>query len=70
MLVAMSLIFEVLCDHRFRYYDPDCGRFVSQDPIGVLGGGNSYQYAPNSMIWVDLLGLCKCLGGLEGAMTF
>ncbi|TRX74778.1 hypothetical protein FM069_09570 [Pseudomonas mangiferae] len=24
--------------NRFLYYDPDIGRFVSQDPIGLLGG--------------------------------
>jgi RHS repeat-associated protein len=24
--------------NRFRYYDPDIGRFVSQDPIGLAGG--------------------------------
>ena len=24
--------------NRFRYYDPDCGRFVSQDPIRLSGG--------------------------------
>jgi len=33
--------------NRFRYYDPRCGRFINQDPIGLLGGLNSYQYAPN-----------------------
>ena len=46
--------------NRFRYYDPECGRFISQDPIGLLGGVNNYQYVPNPTGWVDLLGLsCK-----------
>lgn len=45
--------------NRFRYYDPDCGRFVSQDPIGLEGGVNLYQYAPNPVGWVDPLGLKK-----------
>nr|WP_244992889.1 hypothetical protein [Enterobacter kobei] len=22
----------------FRYYDPDCGKFTQQDPIGLAGG--------------------------------
>ncbi|PWJ72511.1 UNVERIFIED_ORG: RHS repeat-associated protein [Pantoea agglomerans] len=46
--------------NRFRYYDPDAGRFVSQDPIGLAGGVNLYQYAPNPLSWVDPLGLTKC----------
>ena len=46
--------------NRFRYYDPDIGRFTSQDPIGLLGGDNLYAYAPNPMAWVDPLGLSKC----------
>ncbi|APZ64731.1 AAA family ATPase [Salmonella enterica subsp. enterica serovar Stanley] len=41
----------------FRYYAPECGRFVSQDPIGLRGGLNLYQYAPNSLTWIDPLGL-------------
>jgi len=45
--------------NRFRYYDPDCGRFVSQDPIGLDGGDNLYQYAPNPIEWIDILGLAK-----------
>ncbi|EDV4090812.1 RHS repeat protein [Salmonella enterica subsp. enterica serovar Pomona] len=41
----------------FRYYAPECGRFVSQDPIGLRGGLNLYQYAPNPIRWIDPLGL-------------
>jgi RHS repeat-associated protein len=28
-----------------RYYDPDTGRYITQDPIGLAGGGNLYRYA-------------------------
>ncbi len=48
--------------NRFRYYDPDCGRFVSQDPIGLLGGINNYQYASNPVGWIDALGLARVKG--------
>ncbi|WP_338846793.1 RHS repeat-associated core domain-containing protein [Massilia sp. W12] len=44
--------------NRFRYYDPDIGRFISQDPIGLAGGNNIYQYAANPISWIDPLGLC------------
>ena len=43
--------------NRFRYYDPEIGRFVSQDSIGLRGGMNLFEYAPNPIVWVDLLGL-------------
>ncbi len=43
----------------FRYYDPQVGRFIVQDPIGLNGGWNLYQYAPNPLGWIDPLGLCK-----------
>lgn len=33
------------------------GRFVSQDPIGINGGNNLYQYAVDPIIWIDPLGL-------------
>ena len=42
-----------------RYYEPDAGRFVNQDPIGLLGGINLYQFALNAIVWVDFLGLCS-----------
>ena len=41
----------------FRYYEPDTGRFINQDPIGLLGGNNLYQFAPNVQEWLDVLGL-------------
>ena len=40
----------------FRYYEPDAGRFVNQDPIGLLGEENLYSFAPNTIIWTDQLG--------------
>jgi len=43
--------------NRHRYYDPVAGRFISSDPIGLLGGLNLHQYAPNTTAWVDPLGL-------------
>ena len=41
----------------FRYYDPQVGRFIVTDPIGLKGGLNLYQYAPNPLSWIDPLGL-------------
>ncbi|MCA8277955.1 RHS domain-containing protein, partial [Burkholderia sp. AU30280] len=46
--------------NRYRYYDPSSGRFVSKDPIGLAGGINVYQYAPNPTLWIDPLGLARC----------
>jgi RHS repeat-associated protein len=46
--------------NRFRYYDPDIGRFVSVDPIGLLGGANTFAYTSNPVSWVDPLGLTPC----------
>jgi len=43
--------------NRFRYYDPGCGRFINQDPIGLLGGTNNYEYVSNPTAWVDPYGL-------------
>ena len=34
--------------YRARYYDPVIGRFLSEDPLGILGGGpNLYPYVDN-----------------------
>ena len=42
-----------LDNNLLRYYDSEAGRFVSQDPIGLLGEENLYQFAPNVQGWVD-----------------
>ncbi|OCG78418.1 hypothetical protein A9G42_03110 [Gilliamella sp. Nev6-6] len=51
-----------------RYYDPFTGRYITQDPLGILGGLNSYQYANGDPInWIDPLGLIKIENnGFEG----
>ncbi|SAI25738.1 Cell wall-associated polypeptide CWBP200 [Bordetella ansorpii] len=46
--------------NRHRYYDPHIGRFISQDVVGLNGGINAYQYAPNPLVWADPLGLTRC----------
>ncbi|EHR71796.1 RHS repeat-associated core domain protein [Burkholderiales bacterium JOSHI_001] len=50
-----------------RYYDPECGSFIHQDPIGLAGGENLYRYAANPVGWVDPLGLTACGEGIGTA---
>ena len=42
-----------------RYYEPETGRFVNQDPIGLWGGDNLYWFGPNAAMWLDPWGLAK-----------
>jgi RHS repeat-associated protein len=45
--------------NRHRYYDPDMARYLSQDPIRLMGGGiNLYSY-PMPTAFVDPLGLVR-----------
>jgi RHS repeat-associated protein len=47
--------------NRLRYYDPQIGRFISEDPIGLAGGINPYVYATNDPInFRDALGTEEC----------
>jgi RHS repeat-associated protein len=49
--------------YRARYYDPNPGRFVSEDPIGSSAGLNFYAYVDNSPnLFDDPFGLWKNKG--------
>jgi len=40
-------------DNKFRYYDPNAGNYLSQDPIGLAGGNPTlygYVFDPNTQI--------------------
>ncbi len=43
--------------NRHRYFDPSTGRYIHQDPIGLLGGKNAYIYCKNPTSYTDALGL-------------
>ena len=45
--------------NRFRYYDPDAGMYLSQDPIGLAGGDKLYGYVHDPNSWVDIFGLSE-----------
>ena len=46
-----------LAYNRFRYYSPQMGMYVSQDPIGLAGGIlNLYGYVSDTNTWLDLFG--------------
>jgi YD repeat-containing protein len=52
--------FAPISTFRNRQYDPSTGRWLQEDPIGLSGGANLYQYNgndPNS--FSDPFGLCK-----------
>ncbi|MHC1774113.1 MAG: type VI secretion system tube protein TssD [Lentimicrobium sp.] len=56
--------------NRFRYYDPEDGVYVSQDPILIGGGNNLYSYVTDTNIHNDAFGLSsktlnRNLGGVS-----
>ncbi len=51
-----------LAYNRFRYYDVEDGRYISQDPIGLHSGElNFYAYVEDINLWVDSYGLAPTI---------
>ncbi|MEV7045317.1 RHS repeat-associated core domain-containing protein [Amycolatopsis sp. NPDC051061] len=49
----------------YRYYEPETGRYLSPDPLGLGGGLKQHAYVANPTGWLDPAGLAaaKCKGG-------
>ena len=53
---------------RARMYDPSTGRFMSMDPIGLVGGVNPYAYVQNNPVrYSDPSGMI-CIGTIFSAL--
>ena len=61
---------------RARYYDPEIGRFISEDPIGLEAGVNLYAYVggnplnyidPDGNIALPLIAVLPIIGGTINA---
>jgi RHS repeat-associated protein len=53
--------------NRFRYYSPEEGGYISQDPIGIDSGVfGFYNHVHNPNMWIDVFGLdCKKVKELQ-----
>lgn len=49
-----------LCYNRFRYYSPELGRYLEEDPAGTGGGLNLYAYTWCPLVQFDPRGLATC----------
>ena len=53
-----------LAYNRFRYYAPELGRYISEDPIRFESGQvNLFTYVKDTNVWIDMLGLAQANGG-------
>ncbi|GAA3733698.1 putative T7SS-secreted protein [Streptomyces tremellae] len=55
----------------FRHYDPETGRYLTTDPLGLAPAPNPATYVDNPQSWADPLGLSPCpRGGWENKADF
>jgi RHS repeat-associated protein len=52
--------------NRFRYYSPEEGMYLSQDPTGLRGGYELYSYVHDTNSWIDAWGLAKTANQQQG----
>ncbi|WP_437737373.1 RHS repeat-associated core domain-containing protein [Sorangium sp. So ce1335] len=53
--------------NRYRYYDPETGRYISPDPLGLAGGLRPFGYASNRpLAMIDPDGLAPVRASVQG----
>lgn len=53
--------------NRFRMYSPLIKRYLQRNPVGISGGLNLYEYAPDPLSQFNVLGLIR--SGIEGNIS-
>ncbi|SCK47021.1 RHS repeat-associated core domain-containing protein, partial [Streptomyces sp. WMMB 714] len=48
-----------------RYYDPETGRYLTPDPLGLKPADHHHGYVTNPLAWIDPLGLESCDPGID-----
>jgi RHS repeat-associated protein len=55
--------------NRYRFYDPECGRYLAPDPVGIWGGLELYGYVSDPVNVTDPRGL-ECRGKTDDSTLY